>query len=392
MGDKQKLDKQELEKQKLEKQKLEKQRLQEKLNLKRENLRSARNSGMNPQMNKVRKMMGDKEFQESKEMMQDLGKSTKNKKDAKKLMKNMSSGMNSDEMDKISSMIKSKVPNASKEMDNMMKKTKTKQICEETAVLTIVETKIYVPASKLSENDKKQRKSEILIKKKKQFTKMEVRVPKISDLRETTETVNKSNDVKQLALLPQVFENPEKDINALFSQLKYTPELKRLKAISEFSSSTAFNSLQLKLMQQGGDLVKIVKIIDFPLQKFIGLPGSEEIVEFPPKDWNGKNIYCDEKFGYKMIAKQCIKSKNHIDACNEYVKKLSRIREWITSLQSKTIGLSVMCEMFNDYGIIRKEDISPSILTFYAYCEESIHNNKNDKISVPQIPLFYMKI
>ena len=250
-------------------------------------------------------------------------------------------------------------------------------------------SKVYIPKSKLSTEDIVELKNnQGPVKKRKQFSKIQVNVPKISELKNDAKSDSKQEGFTPI--LPQAFETKKKDINSLFNSLKYVSMEKRLKAIHDFNPKKTFDMMQLKLMQQGGDLVKIVKIIDFPTQKFVGLPGSEVVVEEKPSnDWNGRNIYCTEKYGYKMKDNQCYQSENCIEPCHLFMRKLQKIREWLTSLESQIVSIPILCETLNEFGIIRRPDLTSTILTFHVYCEEY---KSNGGVSVPQIPFFYLKL
>jgi hypothetical protein len=361
-----------------------------------QNLQSSRSSGMNPKMNQVRKMMGDQEYEESKDMLQDMQKDINgSKKSAKKYAKNMIGNLDSSQVDEMSSMMKSKSPESAKQLTNILggarKQLESKAVSTEKSNdnKPAPEAKIYIPAAqrvKIEIEPEEKKKAP-----KKQFRRMQMTVPKITELR-AVDSEAAQRPAPKLEKPAEMFGesvNQRDKLNNLFStQLAYRSMDARVSAIARFEPRRIWDSLQLHLLQNGGQVIKIIKIIDFPTQKFIGLPGSETEVESVPANWDLKNVLCDSKYGYTMKNNRCVRSENCLAACEEFRKKLGVIRDWLKSLESKCVGLESLCETLNEFGVCRKSNLSDSILCFHAYGQE--YPSKS-KVCVPQIPFVYIK-
>jgi hypothetical protein len=369
--------------------------LKEKLHQKLKDKQSLRSVGTNPQMTKVKKMMGEKEYEENKDMLFDMQKDIKgSKKAAKKCAKNMMTGMDDNQMDDLSKMMKTKAPESAKQLTNIMgskRKAKTNEVkAKETSEpKPETESKCYIPASQ---------RAKVIVddivqtKPKKQFSKIQMTVPKITELKAV-----ESNVKNPVSVQPFVYSTPNRsrDLESLFATvcaLPYESMNSRLKSIADFSSNHSSDALQMHLMTNGGKLVKIIKLIEFPKQKYIGLPGSETVVETSNAiaGWDRKSIYCQDNYAYKMVQDQCIRTDNCISECELFMEKFANIRKWIASLENTCVGLESLCDILNKFGIIQKPNMSDSILVFHVYCKE--YPNNLGKILVPQFPFLYIKI
>ncbi len=363
--------------------------LQEKLHKKLKDKQSLRSVGANPRMTKVRNMMGEEEYEENKEMLLDMQNDIKgNKKAAKKCVKNMMSGMDEKEMNDLSKVMKSKSPESSKELNNIIG-SKRKIKPKEPSIVEITEPKCYIPASQRIETNVNT--IELLKKPKKQFAKIQMTIPKITDLKsvESNTKISKVPSVQPFESFSKP--NRSRDLETLFTNsLPYENIHVRLKCISSFNSQSCSDSLQLHIMQNGGKLVKIIKVIGFPKQKYIGVPGSETLVEKPLKEWDGKDILCLENYSYKMVNNETVRTENCVVDCETFMEKLTNIRNWLISLENTCVGLESLCEIVNKFGIIQKPNMSDSILVFHCYCKE--YPNNLSKILVPQFPFVYIKI
>jgi CheY-specific phosphatase CheX/NAD-dependent dihydropyrimidine dehydrogenase PreA subunit len=359
--------------------------LKEKLHKKLQDKQSLRSVGTNPQMTKVKNMMGEKEYEENKDMLFDMQKDIRgSKKSAKKCVKNMMTGMDDNQMDDLSKIMKTKAPDSAKQLTNIIgSKRKTNNEKEKSqSISETTPAQYYIPAA--------QRPITICEtlepKPKKQFAKIQMSIPKITDLKSI-----ESNKVQKTFAQPYIYETPNRnrDLETLFENpAKYENMSARLKAISGFQSNNASDALQMHVMQNGGRLVKIIKIIEFPKQKYIGLPGSETIVDKPL--WNGTDILCQDNYAYKMINEECVRTTNCVSECELFMEKLVPIRNWLSSLENTCVGLESLCDLLNKFGIFQKPNLSDSILVFHVYCKE--YPNTMGKILVPQIPFVYIKI
>jgi hypothetical protein len=291
--------------------------------------------------------------------------------------------------------MKTKAPESSKQLTNIIgskrkakiTEVKTNQISE---TKSDTESKCYIPASQRPQTSTL---AETTAKKpKKQFSKIQMTIPKITELKSV-----ESNVKNPVCVQPFVYSTPNRSRNleSLFanhSALPYESMNLRLKSIAAFSPSHTSDALQMHLMTNGGKVVKIIKLIEFPKQKYIGLPGSETVVETSNAiaAWDRKSIYCQDKYAYKMVQDQCIRTDNCISECELFMEKFVNIRKWIASLENTCVGLESLCDILNKFGIIQKPNMSDSILVFHAYCKE--YPNNLGKILVPQFPFLYIKI
>jgi hypothetical protein len=355
-----------------------------------------RSSGANPRMSQVCNRMDNKEFEENKDVIFDMQKDVKGKKGAKKLAKGLMSGMDNKQKEQMSKEIASKAPGSSKEFQNIMgaKTTKRKKNKKEDDKKEDDkkedkkedkrEEKIYIPVNKMSQDDILLKQNSQPIKKFKQFAKIPMIVPKLTELK-SFEASKKAET--NICLQPQVF--TKASIDDLFVDKTYKSLLSRVKDIDKFNPNQILQDLQLDVMQNGGKLIKIIRVISYPKQKFIGLPGSEKVCEVP-SNWDGKDILCLGKYGYKIQNNQCIQSENVIDECYDFLSKVEKIKNWLTALQGQTICLDSLSKTLNKFGIFLKSITNDSVLSFYLYCNE--YDVTKLQISVPQIPFIYLKI
>lgn len=370
--------------------------LRDKLKDKMKGLRSDRAFGTDPRMHKARSLLGAEEYSKNADMIRDMREEFHNKKQAKKCVTKLAAQMDDKDLKQAASTLKSSGnANAAKQLDNVIGKKKKLENQENIPknddnnnVVTMEREQVYIPASQLSEEDLKLKKlqSNLSQKKKKPFQKISMVMPTLHDLKDI-----KTNEVPQQVSIPTTNHTEFKTKQLFQNTLPYKDQLTRIKTCNSINLKQLDTCLKLKLLEMGGPMIKVRKIVNFPDQQFIGLPGSEIEVD-KPQNWNGQGVLCDGLYGYKISQDgKCIRSNNCIKDCISFMEKLVPLHRWLTSLEGQHIGVDALCEILNDYGVIRKQDISSTVWSFYAYCKE--YNVIDDKkIRVALMPFVYLKI
>lgn len=304
---------------------------------------------------------------EKASMLKDIQKDVKGmrQKDAKKYLKRVTQTMSNDDTNKFCSMMKDKLPGQqSHDLVNYVKRTKTTQKVQEDKKPHINPETVYVPSRLLSQEQKVERLKQPQ-KKKKGFSRVNIHVPKLAELRNHPG-------------LEEVKEST-KEANLTYVQ--------RLKMIQAFDASKMKERMQ-EFMLEASDVVEVLKIehVEFlSVPDVMEVPESKELVPTDEKSQQKGYIYKrDETTG------KTYRLKNAHQECVDFVKKLSKIRQWLSSLQKQKIPWRWLCDVLNDLGIVRQQESQGPNEYFRVMCHEYKKDAHN--VSVPMVPFVKIRV
>lgn len=374
--------------------------LLDKMHSRMNNMKSARKSGTTPQMQKALNTMSQEELEDSKDMMEDFQKDMKGMKSnkAKKYLKNMMTGMDQNQIDKMSETVKQRAPGSSNEITKYINNQKSNMFKQEESKVVINPEKVYVPWQDLTVQQKMEKVTIQPKKKKKTFSMISISVPKITELR----NMNTSEEVKSSPIVVSNLKPTRKDIDSIFSTCIQTEDIEcnyvgicqRLKNLTKFTYNHATVQLQTYLLEFGHDvgLKEIVRVKQLAKQDYLLLPYSETtVVKLPETLVLNINVqtfmggYC-----YIRNADQTVtRTTNCVEDSYRFMKKFNKVFTWVLSLVGHKLPFKWFCNFLQDIGIfLKKQDGSEYY--FYLYGQEYPAICK-DNISVPEIPYFVLQ-
>jgi hypothetical protein len=379
--------------------------LLEKMNSRLNSLKSGRARGSSPQMQKVMKQMNPSELEDSKDMLVDFQKEMKGMKStkAKKYLKNMMTGMDEQQIENLSTSVKQQVPGSSHELTSYMQQQKSQFLQKEQTKTTINPGKVYTPWSSLSLEEKVSNKQNQQVKKRKSFGKINISVPRISELRNLNTGPEEQEHHTNGNVNPVTSTVPTRsDIDSLFAscvksekvQVRYAGFKVRNEALATFKSPEYRVRLQTHILEYGHDveLTNIVQVCKLPTQKYLLVPDSETTVEVAPLNVelkvNHQTTYKNYCFTIDRKG-EITRTDNCADECYKYMHRFGKVLDWVISLKNQRIPFKWLCEQLQQLGIFVKNQ-QKLVYFFYLYGKE--YNLKKDKISVPEIPFFTLKV
>jgi hypothetical protein len=393
--------------------------LRNKLKSKMGNMKHSRNSGLPTQAQSVMKGL-DSEDPSQREMIDDMTQEMKGMKpsQAKKYLKNLMSGMSSQQTSSLEDMVKEKMPNQSQEVLHMVETQKKSQKLEQEREPEF--KSVYVPSCERSlpghtVSPIKDVLSPAYGNRKKKFGKISINIPKISDLSKADVTPS-SKPLVQLATSTDSREISERSLEGLHKLFEELPELNlpvmeyvqfssREIAVKKFTTKNMVEKRLEKTLMCGPEenLYTVVSVEDLPLPDVMKVPNSEKVVseEFLLEN---KSLRCPISYVCeKNDLGGIVVIRNCIDECKLFLNRgnYTSIRNWVRSCVNKRVPTIWLYSELNKLGIMRKVSEAvcvrnPKTLetvwtdSFYVYGREYlIHEGK---ISVPEIPFFKLKI
>jgi hypothetical protein len=301
---------------------------------------------------------------------------------------------------------------------------------------------VYVPYSKLTDEEKSQRRlptpqvdeKSIIKKKKKTFSKINIQIPKITELRDHPSTVEDDQTGKKKSSSDAPPPKPLKqkktlkrstdelaDIHNMFKPPKtddVPDELKRLSIKDRVKNITTFSSDSMNLgmktfIFECADMVEIVRVVSIellPITPILPIPGSKRPIPFSAipldvqeqlsttsivasTDPTSSLVYevlhsKDEKEVSKYFLFQ-----NAYHESIEFLAQFSAIKEWLQSLTKTKIPWKWFVHAVCDLGIVlqQRDGVAASskdstwVEYFRVLCLE--YKQPNDtQVSVPIVP------
>lgn len=292
----------------------------------------------------------------------------KNQRKSMKQVKQIMGMMNEQQQEQMRSQLKHSQPQLSRKLDGKCKSPFQK--LEPAKPETV--KKIYVPAAL--------RVGQEPTPVKRSFARMQINVPKINELSKCTFGEKRS---------AQPF-SAKRNLKDLFSDKPaYVSQVERERNIGMFTRKHFKQHLKQFTMECGQTNVKILRVIHCPANAMVKVPGTSVRISQPPcptmrqsfTDPNDplRGYYCEDGVWYEC--------ENANLACREYAKRLDPIVEILKTIDCCYIeSLAATLAL---YGITQETNESNTTLSFHAYCEET---RKDDKVIVPKLPLFWLKI
>jgi hypothetical protein len=412
--------------------------------------------------------------EEKLELMKDIQEDVKGmkQKDAKKYLKQVISGMNTDQTDTFVNMVQDKLPSQSSNIVNYVKRQKKIQETETKSKPQVNPETVYTPTRLMTEEEKIRERarrrmvsnhtpetpevissssSTLPIKKKKKgFSKIQIDIPKITELRDhptvstESKTPSKSNTIsldskseplkkkKTFTSNPIGAKSNIESINKIFPDVSTGPpkdEMKRLAYPLRLQNIQGFHIRHMEKQREqylfeAGTLVEVVKVISvekLPLPQLLPVPESEEFVAYdtiPPKfkhvldqnDFDYEAFDATESWAYRKIRDNLnvsqlnmssptddshpryVKFRNAHSDCVKFLPKLTVVVHWLSALRNKKVPLQWLCEVLNNLGIMRQKTENPRSSTDKTWKEcfrvlcEEYRDKQNTKITVPIVP------
>lgn len=423
----------------------------------------SRSGGTSQDVQNVLKKFNDGD-EEKLELMKDIQEDVKGmkQKDAKKYLKQVISGMNSDQTDTFVNMVQDKLPSQSNNIVNYVKRQKKINENEVKSKPQVNPETVYVPTRMMTEEQKAAERArrklektpETLVvttvtptpvsevaaipkRKKKSFGKIQIDIPKITELRDhptidsETKTGNKNaitmEDKKStLSKKKKTFTSTPTtgidSINNIFPEIG-TPakdEMKRLSYpqrmhnIQSFTLDSIEQQRQHYLFEAAAlvEVVRVVQVEGLPLTPLLPVPETEEFVEYKNIPEKYQKMLTKQSFdvdafdvkdhwGYRKIQDNLqangdnikyVKFRNAHAGCLKFLPKFEKVIQWLSTLQNKKVPLQWLFEVLNNMGIVRQKTENPRSgtsktwkETFRVLCEEYRDKN-NQKITVPIVP------
>lgn len=341
-------------------------------------MKTARSSGASPQVNKAMKMMSREELEGAEDMLKDMKgiKST----NAKKYLKNMMSGMDSDQMDAVSSMVKEKVPEASATVRDHVQRQKRANLEKESKEVQVNPETVYVPHSK---RDDAHKSNEKRAKRSKGFKKMEITVPSIGQLnsmKETLPNVPTKKSVEQSSVLP----NSLGGIDEMFRvRPSYTPYKDRMKTLSKFSNRALQQAIQSRLLEHGHvDVLRhLIRVETCDPGDYLMVPGTDLEVTTAPFELKPGQVMANKRFCYRRSEDglTIIQSRNCIRECRDFLNRFQKVTKSLNELVSRRLPREWLYEYLSTLGIV----FDNGCLNVYG---KEYDDNNDQSISTPQIP------
>jgi len=446
-----------------------KKNLKSRLRTRQRMMRTARFGGSSQEIQKIMKNFndGDDEKAELMKEIQDDVKGMKQK-DAKKYLKQVISGMNTDQTDSFMDMVKDKIPGQSGDIVNYVKRHRKIKDQEDQNKPQVNPETVYVPVRLMTDEQKAAAKllrrmeqaapaatvesSELpppikKKKKKKSFGKVNIHVPKITELRNHPASDDSSssltNDIPKPTSPPKSDPSKKKkkkkfhkqgaeleDINSIFSgQTDQAKEMAKLSFSARMTNVDGFNANdQATLLRQFlfesseiTEVVRVAKIEFLPLTPLLAIPGTEEFVDLksiPPVHWpavekgaeafdpsegwayrkisNALDLVEEKKEGKEGKEGKYARVRNAHASCARFLQRFQPISAWLKSLEGTQVPWQWFTEMLNNMGIICQRTEQPRSdkdkewkECFRVLCEE-YKDFKTGKMTVPIVP--YVRI
>ncbi len=417
--------------------------LKKRLRAKMKMMTVARSGGTSQDVQNVLKQFNDGD-DEKAELMKEIQDDVKGmrQKDAKKYLKQVLGSMNREQTDSFVDMVKDKVPSSqSSNIVNYVKRHKKVQEKDDQKKPKVNPETVYTPARFLSDEAKAQAKAQRppTEKKKKTFGRVNIQVPKLSELRDhpTIEaplpvakpTKKKAAPVSKPQIVdlqtePKVAKDPIdgvprpkrqlsdrrrlQDIEALFPQTKSSSTeeqeaarltfFKRIRNVQQFDPTKMEGDMR-QFMFEASDMVEVLWIREVEFLKVsdaMEVPGTQEVIALAqiPSDLRLKleqhkvASRPDHAWIYKYADHDLVRIRNAYPECAEFLKSFDKVRAWIVSLKDKKVPWKWFCELMNDLGVLRQKNERTTDKQWAEHFRVLCHEYKSatNNLTVPIVP------
>lgn len=402
--------------------------LKSKLRTRCKMLQTSRQGGSSQEMQQIMKNFNDGD-EEKAELMREIQNDVRGmpQRKAKQYLRQVLNTMDTEHADNFVDIVKDKMSgHQSGQIVNYVKRHKKLKKQHDTNKPHVNPETVYTPVRLMTPEQKaevkrlrKQSQSIDAIslkkkKKKKMFGKVNIHVPKITEMRNhATGSDLGSNTVTPAPALQKRkkkkgFNGTRKstpdleDINRLFSP--HTTQTKEMEALSysarnnqiqNFNGDHTITEMKQFLLESANavELVKVKELTWKFTKGTLPVPDIEEKIIPVKNNWSPPKSKQDSEWVYSQNSEgKWVKQRNaHLDYLH-FLKRLEAVRSWLKTLTNTMVPWQWICQKLHTLGIIRKKIEQPQsskdrIWTekFHLLCME-YQDDRTGRTSVPLVP------